>query len=181
MTDFSPNKSHRALVEQLNAFNHKTASKRLFSAQHFWGTPQFVAFCVAVPVNMLTLANNIFLQNFNPLTLFGGVVSLGLFALFGWHIVRWKDNCARMKHPNFLALKKDDLRQMLLEMHAHDDRILPTLQEIEQRIEAADIVWVEYVSNIVRAYWRDVMLRTKVNVEQYGVIRAPKIDKHLKL
>lgn len=181
MTFFSPNKSHSALVEQLNAFNHPIASKRLFSAHHFWGTPQFVAFCVAVPVNILTLANNIILQNVNPLTVFGGVVSLGLFALFGWSIVRWKDNCARMKHPNFVALKKDDLRHMLLNMHTYDETILPTLQEIEQHIDGADIVWVDYVSNIVRAYWRDVVLQTKTNVEQYDVIRAPKIDKHLKL
>lgn len=181
MNTFSKNASHNALVEQLNAFNPQSASKRLFSAQNFWGTPQFVAFCVAVPVNMLTLANNIFLQNFNPLTLFGGVISVALFAMFGWSIVRWKDNCARMKHPNFVALKKDDLRQMLLNMHTYDETILPTLQEIEQHIDAADIVWVDYVSNIVRAYWRDVVLQTKTNVKQYDVIRAPKIDKHLKL
>lgn len=165
---FSAHPQHSALVSQLNAFQWESANAHFRSFWKSFPPKTRVIHQLTAGINVFNLITNALLP-FNVLSTVFMVYSGLHLLMMAFFYSQWHFNLCYLSDPNQMAARKSLLRQHMMEDVAKHPSLKEVYQDIAQRIEGADGVWVEYVLLTLTNYRRTV-LPTMVDMERCNAV-----------
>jgi len=162
----SPNKDHSVLVQQINGFERAKAKK--------WSTSFFTHLGWIGGLHVF----NILL---GPVTLFAFGFSTGWMVVTSLSsamalaaVIAWRHEVYKMRRPEGEEQQRNNLRKILMEAHSLLPNILPTVQNIDQHINTADVVWMKFVQHTLEEYIGAYSNTQAINMQAYEQIMAQK-------